>query len=47
MEFDIKVGNYRLTMINSVQVKKSVENLADTAVYHRKPVITHLYVKFH
>ncbi|MBR1633063.1 MAG: hypothetical protein IJ686_04850 [Bacteroidales bacterium] len=32
MEFDIKVGSYRLTMINSVQVKKSVENLADTAV---------------
>lgn len=32
MEFDIKVGSYKLTMVNSVTVKSSVESLADTAV---------------
>ena len=32
MEFDIRVGSYRLTMVNGVTVKSSVESLADTAV---------------
>lgn len=32
MDFDITIGNYRLTMLESVTVKRSVENLADVAV---------------
>lgn len=32
MNYDIKIGSYKLTMINDVNIKSSVENLADTAV---------------
>ncbi len=32
MNFDITIGAYRLSMLESVTVKSSVENLADTAV---------------
>jgi len=32
MDFDIIIGNYRLQMLESVVIKKSVESLADTAV---------------
>ena len=32
MSWEIRVGNYRLRMIDSVTVSKSIENLADTAV---------------
>ena len=31
MNFDITVGDYRLTMVDSVVVKRSIANLADTA----------------
>ena len=31
MEHDIQVGNYRLGLIDSVKIKKSVETLSDTA----------------
>ncbi len=32
MNFDITIGSFRLTMLDSVEVTRSVENLADTAV---------------
>ena len=32
LDFDITIGGYRLTMLESVTVKAGVENLADTAV---------------
>lgn len=32
MDFDITIGSYRLTMLDSATVKSSVESLADTAV---------------
>lgn len=32
MNFDITIGSFRLTMLDSVEIKRSVENLADTAV---------------
>lgn len=32
MEYDITVGSYRLGMVDSVEVKKSVETLSDTAI---------------
>ena len=32
MDFDITIGNYRLTMLDSATIKSSVESLADTAV---------------
>lgn len=31
MDFDITIGQFRLTMLESISVKRSVENLADTA----------------
>jgi len=32
MAYDIQIGDYRLQMLDNVVVKKSVENLADTAI---------------
>ena len=32
MQFDIQIGNYRLGMLDKVEIHKSVEQLADTAV---------------
>ena len=32
LDFDITIGGYRLTLLESVTVKAGVENLADTAV---------------
>ena len=32
MSYDISVGNYKLGMLDRVEVRKSVEQLADTAV---------------
>ena len=32
MRFDITVGDYRLGMVEKVEVRRSVEQLSDTAV---------------
>lgn len=32
MQYDIQIGNYRLGMLDGVEIRKSVEQLADTAV---------------
>ena len=32
MQYDIQIGDYRLGMLDKVEIHKSVEQLADTAV---------------
>lgn len=32
MQYDIQIGNYKLGMLDKVEIHKSVEQLADTAV---------------